>query len=89
MSKLEMIKIGARIVVGVSTSFTVKEVIANNLTDPETTAQACKMAVGTVMIGAMAAEASRGYIDDVVDTVAGVVQRVKDSKVEVEVHTTS
>lgn len=87
MSKLEMIKIGARLLVGISTSFTVKEVIANNLTDPETTAQACKMAVGTVMIGALAAEAARGYIDDVVDGVAGVVQKVQDSKVEVEVHT--
>lgn len=89
MSKLEMIKIGARLLVGISTSFTVKEVIANNLTDPETTVQACKMAVGTVMIGAIAAEAARTYIDDVVDGVAGVVQKVKDSKVEVEVHTTS
>lgn len=87
MSKLEMIKIGARLLVGISTSFTVKEVIANNLTDPETTAQACKMAVGTVMVGALAAEAARGYIDDVVDGFAGVVQKFQDSKVEVEVHT--
>lgn len=87
MSKLEMIKIGARLLVGISTSFTVKEVIANNLTDPETTVQACKMAVGTVMVGALAAEAARGYIDDVVDGVAGAIQTVKDKKVEVQVHT--
>lgn len=78
MSKLDMIKLGARLVVGISTSFTVKSVIANNLTDPETTAEACKMAVGTVMVGAMAAESARIYIDEVVDMGAEMYQKFQD-----------
>lgn len=85
MSKLDMIKLGSRLIVGISTSFTVKSVIANNLQDPESTAEACKMAIGTVMVGALVAEAARGYIDEIVDSGAEIVQKVKDKREESKV----
>lgn len=77
MNKLDLIKLAARTIVGVSTSFTVKQVIANNLDDPESTAQVCKMAVGTVVVGAMAANAAREYTDSVVDLFAEAIEKTQ------------
>jgi len=80
MSKLEMIKLGLTTLAGVSTSFTVKTVIANNLEDPQSAADAVRLGVGTVMCGVLAAQAAREYTDKLVDEVAEIVQKVQDSK---------
>lgn len=78
MSKLDIAKLAARTIVGISTSFTVKQVIANNLNEPESSFEAFKMGCGCVMVGALVAEQARDYIDDVFDSGVRVYNEVKD-----------
>lgn len=77
MSKLDLAKLAARTIVGISTSFTVKQVIANNLNEPESAYEAFKMGCGCVMVGAVVAESAREYIDETFDAGVRVYNEVK------------
>lgn len=68
-NKLSLAKTAANIIVGSSVTKVVNDIIVNN-TDVETTADQAKVAVGSVVLGMMAADAAKDYVHPKIDKVA-------------------
>lgn len=77
MSKLDMTKKVAKIVVGWSTAWTVGNVIANN-TNPENKFRKAEAVVGGVVIGSIVADHAEDHIDRKIDDIAALFQGTKD-----------
>lgn len=69
MTKIELIKTAANIVVGAGTTKIVTQVIKNN-TNPETVADIVTMTSAGVVIGAAAADVTKSYTNAKIDAVA-------------------
>lgn len=77
MSKLDTFKKVAKFVVGLSTSWTVGNVIANN-TNAEKPHQKVEAYVGGVVVGSMVADAAEEHIDKKIDEIAAFFRNEKD-----------
>lgn len=82
-SKLEAVKFAANVVVGVSTGYCVKEVIKENMTDPDTLTETAKVMVGSGVIAAMVCDQARFYINENIDGIVDNWQKFK-AKMEEE-----
>lgn len=69
MTKLELTKTVVNIVVGTGTTKIVSNIIKNN-TNAETITDTVTMAAGSVVLGSMAADASKEYTSDKIDKIA-------------------
>lgn len=69
MTKLEFTKMAVNIVVGAGTSKIVGSIIRNNAT-PANLADQVTMTAGAVVLGSMAADASKKYTGDKIDEMA-------------------
>lgn len=69
MTKIELTKNAANLVVGVGTTRIVTQVIKNN-TNPQTVTDQVTMIAGAVVIGQMAADATKEYTSTKIDEAA-------------------
>lgn len=69
MTKLELAKTAANIIVGAGTTKIVHQVIRNN-TSPETVVDVATMMAGSFAIGGVVADASKSYTSAKIDKVA-------------------
>lgn len=70
MTKLELAKYAANIVVGAGTTKIVKDVIKNNTTPAETVTDTVAVTASALVISAMAVEATKSYTGAKIDAVA-------------------
>lgn len=81
--KLSTVKAVTKFVVGRSVSYTVSSVIHNNVA-PETKTQKVEIAIGSYVIGDMAAACAEPHVNAIIDDIAGHVARlqtqIKDAK---------
>jgi hypothetical protein len=66
VNKTQIIKGVAAVVVGWTTSATVKEIIKNN-TDPDKVADKAAVAIASYVLGAIAADSSKNWTDAKID----------------------
>ena len=69
MTKIELTKIAVNIVVGTGTSKIVHNIIKHNAT-PENTVDLVTMTAGSLVLGSMAADASKQYTSAKIDEIA-------------------
>jgi hypothetical protein len=69
MTKLELTKTLVNVVVGAGTTKIVSGIIKNN-TNPETITDTVTIASGSIVLGSMAADASKQYTSDKLDQIA-------------------
>jgi hypothetical protein len=90
MSKIDIAKTATKLVVGTSVSFIAKQVIQNNVT-PETTVQRAETIVGSLVLGAMIAQAAEKYtdaqIDQLVDGWNKLKTKIAETKAQLEAET--
>lgn len=77
MSKLDVTKKVAKIIVGWSTAWTVGNVIANN-TNPDNKFRKAEAVVGGVVVGSMVADAAEDHIDRKIDDLVAHYKGTKD-----------
>lgn len=78
MTKLEAVKIVARIVVGAGTTTVTQSIIRNNVA-PANLLQQVSVGVASVVIGSMAAEATKSHTDTKIDEIAEAFASIKKS----------
>ena len=78
MNKLEAVKLVARIVVGTGTTTVSNSIIKNNV-DPANILQQVSVGVAAVVIGSMAAEATKSHTDAKIDEIAAALASLKKS----------
>jgi hypothetical protein len=83
IDKIRIAKGVATFIVGAGTTKIVKSIIQNN-TDPEKLVDRVEIAAASVVIGAMAADATRRYTDNMIDELVKAVQDFKNRNVIVE-----
>ena len=66
MDKIQIAKNAVSLLVGFGTGRVVKEVIENN-TDPDTVSDKVGIVVGSYVLGALAADAAKGWTDQKID----------------------
>lgn len=76
MNVLEIAKTAASMIVGVGTSKIVHSIINNNV-DPETAVDTVTIAAGSLVIGSMATDATKKYLDTKIE---GAVTWAKNLK---------
>lgn len=74
MTKLELTKTVATIIVGSGTTKIVGQVVRNN-TDPKNLSEQIQIAAGTVAIGALAADVTKAYTGAKIDAAAAWWQK--------------
>lgn len=79
MTKLELFKLTASFVVGSTTAKVVKEIIQNN-TDPATVSDKTAVAVGSYVLGAIAAGAAKEWTDAKIDELVASIQKLRQGK---------
>lgn len=79
MKALEITKFAASAVVGAGTSKIVHSIINNN-TDPETAVDTVTMAAGALVIGSMAADATKKYLDEKIDAAVAWYRSIKEKQ---------
>jgi uncharacterized membrane protein YeaQ/YmgE (transglycosylase-associated protein family) len=79
MTKLEITKLAVTIVVGSSAGKVAKDIIKNNLADPEGLENKIKIGIGSVVIGMMVAEAASSHVNDKIDWLAKFWENYKPS----------
>lgn len=79
MKALEITKFAASAVVGAGTSKIVHSIINNN-TDPETAVDTVTMAAGALVIGSMAADATKKYLDEKIDAAVTWYHSIKEKQ---------
>lgn len=67
MNALEIAKNAASMIVGIGTSKIVHSIINNNV-DPETAVDTITVAAGSLVIGSMAADATKKHLDDKIES---------------------
>lgn len=78
MTKLEMTKRAAKIVVGTSVSFTIANVLRNNVS-PAKPSQTAQVWIGSIVVGVMVAEKAEIWIDNKIDE---LIESYNESKNE-------
>jgi len=76
MNKLAVAKIAARLVVGAGTTTISNSIIRNNV-EPKNLLESVTTGVASVVIGSMAADATKSYTDRQIDAVVDVFKRNK------------
>jgi len=84
MTKLGIVKLVVNIVVATGVSKVTNDVISNNV-DIESTEDQIKVAIGSVIIGSMIAEAASTHVNGKIDSIANVWKNRKDIKNDVKV----
>ena len=79
MDKIQLAKTGANAVVGLGTTRIVTQVIKNN-TNPQTMTDKVTMVAGAVVIGQMAADATKKYTSAKIDAAVVQWKKIKDKK---------
>lgn len=79
MNALEITKTAASMIVGVGTSKIVHSIINNNV-DPETAVDTVTIAAGSLVIGSMATDATKKYLDTKINDAVAWVQTIKNKQ---------
>lgn len=79
MKALEITKFAASAVVGVGTSKIVHSIIDNN-TEAESAVDTVTIAAGSLVIGSMAADATKKYLDEKIDAVVAWYHSIKEKQ---------
>lgn len=79
MKALEITKFAASAVVGAGTSKIVHSIIDNN-TEAESAVDTVTMAAGSLVIGSMAADATKKYLDEKIDAVVAWYHSIKEKQ---------
>lgn len=81
MNKLTAVKFVARLVVGAGTTTISKSIINNNV-EPSNLVEQISTAVASVVIGSMAAEATKSHTERQIDQIADAFRRFKSPNIE-------
>lgn len=79
MNVLEIAKTAASMIVGVGTSKIVHSIINNNV-DPETAVDTVTIAAGSLVIGSMATDATKKYLDTKIEGAVTWAQNLKNKQ---------
>lgn len=79
MKALEIAKYAASTVVGVGTSKIVHSIIDNN-TEAEGAVDTVTIAAGSIVIGSMAADATKKYLDEKIDAAVAWYHSIKEKQ---------
>lgn len=77
MTKIQIIKLAARTIVGISTSTTIATVIKQN-TVTDNPLQATQLYIGAGVLGAIASDAAGDYTDNFIDQLAESITNIKN-----------
>lgn len=78
MTKLELLKAVVSSIVGIGTTKIVKDIISNNV-EIDTPVNQVTVVAGSVVIGAMAADATKEYTDAKIDEIAALFKSMRDT----------
>lgn len=74
-TNIQLVKAVARLIVGVSTSFVVANVLRNNVT-PASKLQEAELAVAAFAIGGATSEVTKQYTDKTIDSIHDLYQKL-------------
>jgi hypothetical protein len=82
LSKFDVARLVIPSIVGLSSGFTVRSVIANTASDPESLKEQAKLAVGALTIGGMVAAQARQYTDGWIDGIEETWNKFQEMRQE-------
>lgn len=83
MLAIKALKIVTSSIVGVGTSKIVKTIITNNV-EPETIVDVVTIRAGSIVIGAMVADATKQYTNDTIDKIVDIFKRPEEDEAQAE-----
>ena len=83
LSKFDVAKLIVPSIVGVSSGFTARSVIANVASEPETLREQAELVIGAATIGAMVAAQARQYTDRWIDSIEETWNQIQEMRQEV------
>lgn len=82
MTALAVTKFCARTVVGIGVGKIVREIVANNINDPESLVNKVTVGAGAVVLGSMVASASSDHVEAKIDEIAQAFRNFKEKTKE-------